>query len=756
MDHIDNHNIKMSAGMNIQTLEKLAHLFGTCLYKLNLNTKDINLNLNTTKITGHNLTDLPNNDDTKDSMIHADDRDLVNNSIYSIISGQSDHYHIEYRMYRKDASIVWIEEVGIISEYDEEGRPLYMSAIAADLSRLKWAEEKARNMELEVKRLATSMDNHSLTEENRLLRASNAAAAMIIGGFHQDYETVLHQSLQMLCESIQANCVCIWRNMKRHGNMCCFLRAHWTKEAHTIGAENNKLLFVYNDFLPEWKELLSENNHAILEGNTLPHEFMRACDMDGAKSVMLVPLYLHSEFWGMVGFAREEDIPFAAYEADAMLSGAIIIASSVSRNETFGKINMDRDKAVANTLAKGEFLSRMSHELRTPLNAIIGMTDIALREKDARKIPDYLRKVEVSSHLLLNIINDVLDISKIDAGKLEIVKEPFDFNGMLKNAENIVKVKMDEKKQHFTVNFDESITNKVISDEHRLLQVIVNLLNNAMKFTPEKGEISLTASQKKIHNNNPFGRVKLRVEVRDSGIGLTPQQQEKLFTAFEQADGSITRKYGGTGLGLAICKKILNTLGGDIWVISKPDQGACFFFELEADLGKPLDNIAFPVNDASNLSYAASPDKAPDHSDPNRVIAGDEKDFPYDWYGRTVLLAEDVEINREIVEIMLSDTGINLICAENGKEAVEKFMAEPDRYDLILMDIQMPVLDGLGATKQLRSSDNPRAVQIPIIAMTANAFKEDIDTCIDAGMDCHISKPITIDSFFKVLAQYLK
>ena len=720
-------NNPMSAGIDVNTLEKLAHLIGMCLYRLNLKTKDISLTLNTTKITGHTLTDLPNNDDTKESMVYPNDLELVNRSIASIITGERDHYHIEYRMRRKDSSIVWIEEVGLISEYDESGRPLYMSAIAADLSRLKWAEEKARGMEREAQKLALSANHPSLADENRLLRAANAAAAMIIGGFHQDYETVLHQSLQMLGESLQARCACLWRNAGQDGAMRCFVRAHWVIEATAVGAEDNSLLFDYDEFFPAWRARLNEGEYADLHGSALPESFLRACDMAGARRIMLVPLFLHGEFWGMVGFAREEDVPFAQYEADAMHSGAAIIASSVSRNETFGKINMDRDKAIANTLAKGEFLSRMSHELRTPLNAIIGMTNFALRESDPRKISDYLKKVEVSSQLLLNIINDVLDISKIDAGKLEIVVEPFDFGAMVHNAENIVRVRMDEKHQDFTVTCEEPITRKILSDEHRLLQVIVNLLNNAMKFTPVGGSISLNVMQRPVSEN----RVKLRVEVRDSGIGLTPEQQAKLFTAFEQADGSITRKYGGTGLGLAICKKILQALGGDIWVKSKPGQGAMFFFELEADLGGEL-------GEAGGLDEQAS-----------------EADLPHDWCQYTILLAEDVEINREIVEIMLADTGACVVGVENGREAVEAFAADPQRYDLILMDIQMPVMDGLSATKAIRASGLPRATEIPIIAMTANAFKEDIDLCIAAGMNDHIAKPIVMEAFFHVMAKYL-
>ena len=730
MNGIENDNSKKGPGISQHVLEKLSDILGIGLFKINLQTGDISLNQNTTKLTGHDIEDLPTTNHTRDSLLVAEDRDLVNEAINSIISKQRDHYHIEYRMRRRDSSIGSYEEAGFISEYLENGEPLCMSGMALDLSRIKWAEEKARDMEQEVIRLTANRDDKDLAEENRLLRAANAASSMVIGGFHQNYDTVLIQSLQMLCESIDADYVGLWRNSERDELMYCNLKYHWTTKAHTVGAEKDPVLFKYDDLFPDWKEKLAENHYLICDENGVSEEFLDTFDINGAKSILLIPYYLHGGFWGMMGITRKEKKPFTACEAETFQTGTKIIAFSIARNEKFGRINMDRDKALANTLAKGEFLSRMSHEMRTPLNAIIGMTNIAMKEKDPEKIGEYLKKVDVSSRLMLNVINDVLDMSKIEAGKLEIVKEPFDFAAMFRTAENIVKIKMDEKHQKFIVNCDESISSLVISDEHRLLQVIVNLLNNSMKFTPMTGSISLTASQRKID----AAKAKLRVEVRDSGIGLNLEQQKRLFNAFEQADGSITRKYGGTGLGLAICKKILNALGGDIWVISKPDQGACFFFELEAELGEPVSRSG----ESQRPSFPT-----------------DFKEISHDWKKYTILFAEDVEINREIVEITLSETGVNIVSVENGAEAVEQFSADADRFDLILMDVQMPVMDGLSATRLIRELNHDRAKKVPIIAMTANAFREDIDICLEAGMNEHIAKPIAMDLFFTLLEKYL-
>ena len=731
IDGNNNNNDQKSPGISQQDLERLADILGLGLYKIDLQTGDIILTHNTARLTGHDINDLPNTEHTKESLIVDEDRDLVKHSMHSIISRETDHYHIEYRMHRKDSSIARFEEAGIVSDYAADGQPLCVSAMVLDLSRLKWAEEKANTMERELKRLGFGRDDSLLTEENRLLRAANSAAAMVIGGVHQNYDMVLIQSLQMLGESVHADYAGLWRNTERDGTMYCSRKYHWTEKGRAASHKEKNILYSYDTFLPGWKEKLAEKRYLICDGNKMSSEFLNALDIKNARSILLAPFYLHGSFWGMLGITRKENLPFSEHEAEALMIGATIIAFSVSRHEIFGKITLDREKALTDTLAKGEFLSRMSHEMRTPLNAIIGMTNIALREKNPQKIMGYLKKVEASSHLMLNIINDVLDMSKIEAGKLEINKEPFDFSAMLKNAENIVRVKMDEKQQRFTLHCDESITRMIISDELRLLQVIVNLLNNAMKFTQREGTIKLNAFQRKIGKD----RLKIRVEVCDNGVGLSQEQQKKLFTAFEQADGSITRTYGGTGLGLAICKKILNALGGDIWVKSKPDHGACFFFELEADAGHPIHKDECPIS-AQAIQDAA------------------EKS--HNWEKYTILLAEDNDINREIIEISLSKTAINIVSVENGKEAIEMLSTNPERYALVLMDIHMPVMDGLSATKQIRALDNPHAKQIPIIAMTANAFKEDIDTCIKAGMNEHVAKPIAMNIFFEVLEKYLR
>ncbi|MDR0946655.1 MAG: response regulator [Ruminococcus sp.] len=371
------------------------------------------------------------------------------------------------------------------------------------------------------------------------------------------------------------------------------------------------------------------------------------------------------------------------------------------------------------SLAKSMFLSSMSHEIRTPMNAIIGMTSLAQKTDDLPRIKRYLEKTEEAGHRLMSIINDVLDMSKIESGKLEISETSFDYKKMIENAVNVIADKAVDKGIEVNVVFNSPIKRMIWADELRLSQVIVNLLSNAVKFTPDCGHITLTT--------DIIGQNRLRITCTDTGIGISPSSMEKLFNSFEQADKSITRQYGGTGLGLAISKQIVELMGGEIFVESKEGVGSTFAFEI-------------PIEWSGEIHYSEDGSDVLDNT-------GNCNDI---FCGKRILLVEDVEVNRMIVTMLLEETGCVIDEAENGQIAVD--FASNSAYNLILMDMQMPVMDGLTATREIRKFNKT----VPIIAMTANAFKEDADACINAGMNAHLAKPIDNEIFLALLTEYLK
>jgi signal transduction histidine kinase/CheY-like chemotaxis protein len=374
--------------------------------------------------------------------------------------------------------------------------------------------------------------------------------------------------------------------------------------------------------------------------------------------------------------------------------------------------------------AKGNFLSNMSHEIRTPLNAIIGMTTIGKNSPKLERKDYAFERIDDASKHLLGVINDILDISKIEAKKFELSCIEFNFSSLLKQVFNVIRVRVDEKKQNLSLEIDSNIPERLIGDDQRLAQVIANLLSNAVKFTPEGKNISLEA----VLENKNDDVCTLRISIKDTGIGISPEQQSRLFTSFEQADSDTSRKYGGTGLGLAISKHIVEKMGGEIWLESELGKGSTFSFTAPLTLVK--ETIVSEENDKTDTEIPI-------------------------FEGRRILLAEDIDINREIVSSMLEPTKLIIDFAANGREAVQMFSGAPNDYDLILMDIQMPEMDGFSATEAIRALETPNATTVPIIAMTANVFKEDVEKCLAVGMNDHLGKPLDFSAVLKKLKKYL-
>jgi signal transduction histidine kinase/CheY-like chemotaxis protein/PAS domain-containing protein len=448
---------------------------------------------------------------------------------------------------------------------------------------------------------------------------------------------------------------------------------------------------------------------------------------------IIAPLYVEGHLWGILSVEqRSEPRKWTSGEKGFVGIIASTIAGVIMRDIYNTKLNDALQNAKTASKAKGEFLSNMSHEMRTPLNAIIGMTAIGRSARNITRKDYALNKIEDASSHLLGVINDVLDMSKIEANKLELSPVEFNFKKMLHKITASLNFRINEKKQKLEIHIDKEIPTNLIADDQRLSQVINNLLSNAIKFTSSEGSIILDARY--IEEKN--GLCTIQISIKDTGVGISAERQKRIFNTYHQTDGSSSSMYGGTGLGLAISKSIVEMMGGKISVESAPGKGSTFTFTIHAWRG-----ITEIVDESAGEDWL--------QEEKTQI------DIKRNFSGNRVLLVEDMEINREIVITLLEPTQLEIDCASNGAEAVWMFSEDPHKYSLIFMDIQMPEMDGYEATRRIRSMDIPQAKTIPIVAMTANVFKEDIQRCLDAGMDSHVGKPINIEEIMEKLNIYL-
>jgi len=650
-----------------------------------------------------------------------------------------------------------LEHGGRINENLARGREMkhFVSVVNETFDRLDASNQtvmELRTSETDLKTQLAAKErinqlSHDLEYRDRLLLANNRVAGILLSSTVERFDVDLQQCLEILGKASEANRVLLWKQTApiNEGNLSLDVVNEWWDSRFERYKTSQQSHLAYVGTPPEW--LFDVISGAVLAGPVrgFAKSLREPLLAQGIKSVFMYPVLINSSFWGLLEYTYyEEEKALDDSEQNLLRSGNLLVINGLTRNQMTLSLIEARREALAGTQAKSNFLSTMSHEIRTPLNAIVGMTTIGLGNRDTDRKDYCFSRIEESTKHLLGVINNVLDISKIEAARIELSPVDFSFEQLFHRAVGVVKHKLDEKHLRFSVYIDRRIPKILVGDDQRLAQVIINLLGNAVKFTPDHGAIGIETRLVARQGED----CTIEISISDTGIGIAPDQLERLFNPFVQANETTARNYGGTGLGLSISKSIVELMDGRIWAESELGKGTTIHFNFKTKPGN-----------ANNIDRSDTPDTVlSTRSKKAATTVTHTKETPetIDLSGHVVLIAEDIDINREIVAALLEPTGLTMDFAVDGRQALEMFMKDPLRYEAILMDVQMPGMDGVEATRRIRALDYRAAKRIPIIAMTANVFKEDVERFLQAGMDDHVGKPIDFFELRKKLRTYLR
>lgn len=622
-------------------------------------------------------------------MVHPEDLEEVEESIKNQVENSIyDLDYVEYRIIRKDGSIRWVEDYGHFLYTEKYGNIFYVF-IEDETERLRTRIEELESINTELKRL------HSREIQ---------------------YKKALLQDAVSFCEI----------NLTRDEFLRVSRHIHMGEEKELTKGEEKKPLGKYSEYVKQWAQNISEDRLETYYTFFRAERLMRCYEegkLEQSYECQIIDAKGRVRLWQFV-------LLLGKNENSEDIIALVIIKDITDQLTKQNLLLAALQQAQVAKVAKNTFLANMSHDIRTPLNAIIGFAELARDSKeDVAKVESYMEKIRVSGEQLLSILNESLEVTRIESGKVSLIERKCHLTDLLMDIESTFRSGVQEKNICFHIEKEKVSHFSVVTDYIRIREILCQLVDNAMKYTEPGGKISLTVKESSIAVE---GYAKFQFMVRDDGVGISEEFQASLFEPFKRANNTTESGIPGTGLGLTVVKGLVDIMGGEISVKSEPGKGCCFTVSMLMKLQKKQQED-YIENDVSDSFESVSLE------------------------GRRILVTEDNEINREIVEEVLKSEGFLVESAQNGEEALERVReSEPGYYSLILMDIQMPVMDGYEATKAIRGLEDKALAAIPIVALSANAFAEDYQHSLDVGMDAHIPKPIDRIKLRELLQQLLR
>ena len=606
-----------------------------------------------------------------------------------------------------------------------------------------------------------------ISRREELLNTVNRMANILLQTESDNFEDSLYQCMSMIGNSISADRVCIWKNKTVDEKLYCDLVYDWPGGAGSLMNSSVAINVSYSDNTPGWEEILSGGNCINTSVSQLSREEKAQLEAHGVKSLFVAPVFMRGEFWGYVGFDDyTEEKVFAPDEAATLHSGSLLIANALVRNsmmlsisDTSNQLEEALSDAMQANEAKSSFLANMSHEMRTPLNAIIGLTDLTLGN-DRLDEESYLNleKINSAGMVLLSTVNDILDISKIEAGKFELISAVYDIPSLINDTVTQSIAHKEEKPIRFTLNIDGNLPSRLIGDELRIKQILNNLLSNAFKYT-KKGAVEFglyCENALSDHGKDSAGiddaggadvpgpTLTMVAYVRDTGIGIAPEYIGNIFDDYSQMDSHANRNIMGTGLGLSITRRMVTLMNGSIKVESELNKGSVFTVSIPQ--GRVNDDIIGQdmADNLKNFHY---------YEQKRRQISGLSRiSLPY----AKVLVVDDVVTNLDVAKGLMRPYGMQIDCVTSGQEAIEAIRNETVHYNAVFMDHMMPGMDGIEATRHIREIGTRYAKTIPVIALTANAITGSEEMFLDKGFQAFISKPVDLSRLDAVIRRWVR